>query len=228
MDKEYLEHPTKGVISMESMLRSKGYKAGNRRVRRLMRKMGLHAIYPQKNLSKLGLAKYVRSYLLRHMEINRSNQVWNIDITYVKMATGYMYLMAIIDVFSRYIVGWKLSNTLDGSNVIEVLKGAIKQYGVPEIVNSDQGSQFTCAGWINCLEDNRIQISMDGKKRCLDNVWIERLWRTIKREYIYLCPAENGNELYRGIKRYIGYYNNRRQHQGLNNYTPEEWYEYAA
>jgi len=228
MDKEYMDHPTKGVVSMQTMLRVKGYLVGYRRVRRLMRKMGLYAIYPRKNLSKLGIAKYIHSYLLRHLDVSRSNQVWIIDITYVRMTTGFMYLTAIIDVYSRYIVGWKLSNTLESSNVREVLEAAITQHGIPEIVNSDQGSQFTCPEWIKCLKNHDIQISMDGKGRCLDNTWIERFWRTIKREYIYLCPAENGTELYYGIEKFIEYYNNKRQHQGLDNLTPGEWYEYAA
>ncbi len=139
-----------------------------------------------------------------------------------------MYLTAIIDVYSRYIVGWGLSNSLDGAHCLKVLQGAIDNFGKPDIVNSDQGSQFTSKAWIEFLQDQEITISMDGRGRCLDNVWIERFWRTIKQEYIYLNPAENGKVLYRGIKKYMDYYNNRRTHQSLDRLTPYAWYEYAA
>lgn len=228
MDEEYLEHPTKGVLGMVDYLLALGILAGPKRVRRLLREMGIMAIYPKRNLSKLGLARYVHSYKLRGLEITHSNQVWCIDITYIPMQKGFLYLTAIIDVYSRYIVGWDVSNTLDAENSLKVLRKAISVHGKPEIVNSDQGSQFTCPGWVEYLEKQEITISMDGRNRALDNIWIERFWRTLKQEYVYICPAENGNMLCRGLRKFITYYNNRRPHQSLDRKTPFTWYEYAA
>jgi len=174
MDEEYMEHPTKGVLGMVDFLRALGILTGPKRVRRLLRKMGIMAIYPKRNLSKLGLAKYIQPYRLRGLEVTHSNHVWCIDITYIPMAKGFLYLTAIIDVYSRYIVGWDIHNTLDAENSLNVFREAIAMHGKPEIVNSDQGSQFTCPGWIEYLESQNITISMDGKGRALDNVWIER------------------------------------------------------
>ena len=228
MDEEYMEHPTKGVLGMVDFLRAMGIPAGPKRVRRLLRKMGIMAIYPKRNLSKLGLTKYIQPYRLRGLEVTHSNHVWCIDITYIPMAKGFLYLTAIIDVYSRYIVGWDIHNTLDAENSLNVLRKAIAVHGKPEIVNSDQGSQFTCPGWIEYLESQNITISMDGKGRALDNVWIERFWRTLKQEYVYICPAGNGNILRKGLIKFITYYNNRRQHQSLDRKTPFSWYEYAA
>ncbi len=228
MDEEYMEHPTKGVLGMVDFLRAMGIPAGPKRVRRLLRKMGIMAIYPKRNLSKLGLSKYIHPYRLRGLEVTHSNHVWCIDITYIPMAKGFLYLTAIIDVYSRYIVGWDIHNTLDAENSLNVLRKAILVHGKPEIVNSDQGSQFTCPGWIAYLESQEITTSMDGKGRALDNVWIERFWRTLKQEYVYICPAGNGNILRKGLIKFITYYNNRRQHQSLDRKTPFSWYEYAA
>jgi putative transposase len=228
MDKELIDHPTKGVESMVDFLRILGFVVGPKRVRRLLRKMGVMAIYPKKNLSKLGLARYIHPYKLRNLEITHSNHVWCIDITYIPMKHGFLYLTAIIDVYSRYVVSWGLSNSLDGENSLKVLRKAIADYGKPEIVNSDQGSQFTRETWIEYLKNQEIEISMDGRGRCLDNIWIERLWRTIKQEYIYLNPADDGKVLYKGLKKFLNYYNNRRTHQSLDRKTPFEWYEYAA
>lgn len=228
MDEEYLEHPTKGVLGMVDFLRAMGILTGPKRVRRLLRKMGIMAIYPKRNLSKLGLAKYIQPYRLRGLEVTHSNHVWCIDITYIPMAKGFLYLTAIIDVYSRYIVGWDIRNTLDAENSLTVLREAIAVHVKPEIVNSDQGYQFTCPGWIEYLESQEITISMDGKGRALDNVWIERFWRTLKQEYVYICPAGNGNMLRKGLTKFINYYNNRRQHQSLDRKTPFAWYEYAA
>ena len=228
MDEEYMEHPTKGVLGMVDFLRAMGIPAGPKRVRRLLRKMGIMAIYPKRNLSKLGLSKYIHPYRLRGLEVTHSNHVWCIDITYIPMAKGFLYLTAIIDVYSRYIVGWDIHNTLDAENSLNVLRKAILVHGKPEIVNSDQGSQFTCPGWIAYLESQEITISMDGKGRALDNVWIERFWRTLKQEYVYICPAGNGKMLRKGLIKFITYYNNRRQHQSLDRKTPFSWYEYAA
>ena len=228
MDEEFLKRPTKGVLGMVDFIRGLGILVGPKRVRRLLRKMGIMAIYPQKNLSKLGIAKYIHSYKLRGLEVTRSNQVWCIDLTYIPMKRGFLYLTAIIDVYSRYIVGWGLFNTLDAENTLGVLKEAISTFGKPEIINSDQGSQFTCSGWIEYLEKEGVMISMDGKGRALDNIYIERFWKTLKWEYVYLNPTEDGRELQKGLKEYLYYYNNQRTHQSLNHYTPYSWYENAA
>jgi len=228
MDKEFMEYPTKGVLGMVDFIKALGILIGPKRVRRLLRKMGVMAIYPRRNLSKLGLAKYIHPYKLRGLEITHSNHLWCIDLTYVPMAKGFMYLTAIIDVYSRYIVGWGLSNSLDAENSLKVLREAISVHGKPDIVNSDQGSQFTCPAWIEYLEQQETTISMDGKGRCLDNIWIERFWRTLKQEYIYINPAENGKTLLKGLKKFLNYYNNRRSHQSLDRLTPFDWYEYAA
>ena len=228
MDEEYLDHPTTGVLGMVEFLRLMGILVGPKRVRRLLRKMGITAIYPRRNLSKQGFAKYIHSYKLRGLEISSSNHVWEIDLTYIPLLRGHMYLTAIIDVYSRYIVGWGLYNTLDAENTLNVLHEAIAAHGKPEIINSDQGSQFTCEAWCKYLDDNHIIISMDGKGRCLDNIYIERFWRTLKRRYIYLNPMDNGKDLYKGLKRYINDYNRKKPHRSLDGQTPLSWYEYAA
>jgi Transposase and inactivated derivatives len=228
LDKEHIKHPTKGVVSMVDHLRSTGFTAGPKRVRRLLRKMGIMAIYPTRNVSRLGIPKLIHPYQLRGLDISRSNQVWSIDITYIPMERGFLYLTAIIDVYSRYIVGWDLSNTLCSENALSVVMHAIAKHGKPEIINSDQGSQFTAHRWIDYVNQQDIMISMDGKGRALDNIWIERFWRTIKYEYIYLNPVDDGIELAKGINEFIDYYNNRRTHQAINRNTPFQWYEYAA
>jgi len=224
LDERYLEYPTHGVLQMQDYLRDQGYQVNHKRVRRLLRKMGLMAIYPKKNLSRLGLAEYIRPYLLKGLDIKRSNQVWEIDITYIAMAKGFMYLAAIIDVYSRFVVGWGLSNTLEARASLSVLEEAIERHGKPEIVNSDQGAQFTCKEWIASLETEGIQISMDGKGRALDNVYIERLWRTVKRDYVYLHPAHDGWELYKGLASFFDLYNYRKHHQGIRRQIPAALY----
>ena len=222
MDTFFIDHPTYGVLQMQDLLMASNYLVNEKRVRRLLRKMGIMAIHPQRNLSKLLHAEYIHPYLLRNLKINRMNQVWEIDITYIPMAKGFMYLTAIIDVYSRFVVGWGLSNTLDADASIKVLKEAIDKYGKPEIVNSDQGCQFTCQKWITLLKDNGIRISMDGKGRALDNIYIERLWRTVKRDYVYLNPADNGRELYTGLKHFFEEYNYRKYHQGIGRRIPHD------
>lgn len=228
MDKHYLDHPTAGVIRMRNMLMTLGIIANTKRVRRLLRLMGLMAIYPKRNLSKLGLAKYIRPYLLKGLRIDRPNHVWAIDITYIPMRKGFLYLTAIIDVYSRYVVGWAISNTLNASVSLDVLKEAISNYGNPEIINSDQGSQFTCPQWIEYLEGEEIKISMDGKGRAIDNIFIERLWRSVKYDYVYIKNPEDGLELYRGLTEYFDYYNNRLCHQGIGHMIPAHLYKRAA
>jgi putative transposase len=228
MDEHYLDHPTHGVLQMQDFLLIVGFCVNHKRVRRLLRLMGLMAIYPKRNLSKLGHAKYVRPYLLRGMEIARANQVWATDITYIPMAKGFMYMTAIIDVYSRFIVGWELSNNLHAEGVLDVLKKAIQRYGKPEIINSDQGSQFTCALWTEFLDESGIQISMDGKGRATDNIYIERFWRTLKQDYVYLKPALDGLELFNGIKEFIDYYNHKKSHQGIERKVPVDLFKKVA
>jgi putative transposase len=228
MDEHYLKHPTEGVIRMQDFLFSLSFVVNHKRVRRLLRLMGLMAIYPKRNLSKLGLNKYIRPYLLKGLKVDRPNKAWAIDITYIPMKNGFLYLTAIIDLYSRYIVGWGISNTLDAEASLAVMKQAIKDHGKPEIINSDQGSQFTCEEWIEHMTTERIQISMDGKGRAIDNIFIERFWRTLKYDYVYLNPANDGLELYQGLKDYINYYNHELHHQGIDRRIPAELYKPAA
>ena len=188
-----------------------GYQANHKRVRRLLRKMDIMAIYPKHNLSKLGQAKYVKPYLLKGLKICRANQVWAIDITYIPMAS----LTAIIDLYSRFVVGWALHNSLGAKNSRQVLKTAISRYGKPEIINSDQGSQFTSELWVAYLAGENIKVSMDGKGRAIDNIFIERLWRTVKQDYVYLHLANDGLELYKGLKGFFHFYNHEKTHQGI-------------
>jgi len=228
MDEHYLKHPTEGVLRMRDFLLALGIIANHKRVRRLLRLMGLMAIYPKKNLSRLGQAKYIRPYLLKDLKIVHPNQVWAIDITYIPMPKGFLYLTAIIDVYSRYVVGWGISNTLDASCSLNVTKEAILRYGKPEIINSDQGSQFTCHEWIELLEKEEIKISMDGKGRAIDNIFIERLWRSVKYDYVYIKVPTDGLELYEGLTEYFDYYNNQLCHQGIDHQIPANRYYQAA
>jgi putative transposase len=227
MDRLFIEDPTLGVLGMQDELRQLDIFFNEKRIRRLMRKMGLDPIYPKRNLSRLGLAKYIHPYLLRGMPIVRPNQVWAIDITYVPMKNGFMYLTAIIDLYSRYIVGWQISNSLEKETQTEVLQEAINRFGKPEIVNSDQGSQYTSEHWVSLLQSNDIKISMDGKGRATDNAFIERWFRTIKQKHIYLHPANNGLELYQGVSKFVEKYN-RRSHQGIDRKRPDHMYLNAA
>lgn len=226
MDIHHLEHPCKGVLQMQDFLRDKGFYVNHKRIRRLMRLMNIQAIYPKKNLSKLGLAQYIKPYLLRDLTIDRPNQVWCTDITYIAMKQGFMYLSAFIDVHSRYIVDWHLTNSLTvGEQLILFQKSLVKSQ--PEIINTDQGSQYTCNAWVEALNKENIQISMDGKGRATDNAYIERFWRTIKQEYIYLYPSNDGLTLYKGIEKFVHYYNNERSHQGINRTKPVVLYQRA-
>jgi len=227
MDRHILEEPTAGVLTMQSMLKDKGIYASYERVRRLMRKANIRPIYPRRHLTVLGEKKYIYPYLLKGLEITRPNQVWEIDITYIPMRHGFMYLTAIIDVYSRFIVGWGLSNSLDAESSLEVVKEAVSTHGEPEILNSDQGSQFTCKEYITYLKSHTIKISMDGKGRALDNIYIERFWRTIKYQHIFLNPADNGLDLFSGIKKWIDRYHNR-DHQGIERRKPKNIFQNAA
>jgi putative transposase len=228
MDKRNLVHPTHGVLQMQDFLLGWGLIVNVKRIRRLLRLMGIMAQYPKRNLSKLGQARYIRPYLLRTLEVTHVNQVWAIDITYIPMAHGFMYLTAIIDLHSRFVVGWSLHNNLDAKNCLDVLKAAIRRFGKPEIINSDQGSQFTCALWTEYLEEEKIKISMDGKGRATDNIFIERLWRTVKQDYVYLHPVNDGIELYHGLKKFLDFYNYEKTHQGIGRVPPAKLYLQAA
>jgi len=228
MDEHYLKHPTEGVIRIRDFLLALGIVANHKRIRRLLRLMGIMAIYPKKNLSRLGQAKYIRPYLLKGLTIDHPNQVWAIDITYIPMPRGFLYLTAILDVYSRYVVGWGISNTLDAACCLNVTKEAIQRYGKPEIINSDQGSQFTCNDWLEYLEKEEIQISMDGKARAIDNIFIERFWRSVKWDYVYIKVPSDGLELYQGLKEYMDYYNNELCHQGIDHQIPANRYYQAA
>ncbi len=228
MDEHYLDHPTYGVLQMQDFLLLLGFLVNVKRVRRLLRKMGLMAIYPKRNLSKLGSAKYIRPYLLRGLKAVRPNQIWAVDITYIPMTGGFMYLTAIIDLYSRYVVGWDIFNTLEADNTLEVFKQAVASHGKPDIINSDQGSQFTCALWTEYVEKAEVKISMDGKGRAIDNIFIERLWRTVKQDYVYLHPVNNGTLLFVGLKGFFQKYNNKKPHQGIGRISPVQLYKVAA
>jgi putative transposase len=223
MDKHLLSHPTEGVLSMVDMLKDKGYPVGPKRIRRLFRLMGYQTLYRRKNLTKGALKEFIKPYLLRGLKITHANQVWCTDITYIPMAKGFMYMTAFIDVFSRKIVGWGISNTMSKQWVLDVLNDAIEKHGKPEIINSDQGSQYTSFAWTNHLEKQEIKISMDGKGRATDNAWIERFWKNIKYNYIYLNPCDNGLQLFEGVQKYIEYYN-QKKHQTTKK-KPNEAYQ---
>lgn len=225
IDQLYLEDPSAGSRRMSSYLRRQTGRAVNRkRSRRLMRTMGIEAIYPRKRTTIPGGPSGVYPYRLKGLNIKHPNQVWCADITFVPMSRGYMYLFAIMDWHSRKIIDWTLSNTLDMSFCLDCLKRAIGHSGTPEIMNTDQGCQFTSDQWLSILKEKGITISMDGKGRWLDNVAIERFWRSIKYEDIYLQSYESPNELFVGLRAYIIRYNQIRPHRSLNEATPEEIY----
>lgn len=225
LDKQYLLTPYYGVRRMTIWLQQQGFEVNRKRVARLMRLMGLQAIYPKGNLSKPDPAAKKYPYLLKGLTINRVHQVWATDITYIPMQKGFMYLVAIIDLYTRKILSWALSNTLEVNFCTKVLQEALDKYGKPDIFNSDQGSQFTSNEFTTFLEQNNIRISRDGKGRALDNIFIERFWRSLKYEHVYLNPASDGLNLYEGIHNYIQHYNYHRPHQSLNYKTPFEVFQ---
>ena len=223
MDKLYTARPYYGTRRISRYLQAGGYKVNIKRIRRLKRKMGLETIYCKPNLSKANKEHKKYPYLLRDVKIERPNHVWSCDITYIPMKMGFLYLTAVIDWYSRYILSWRLSNSLEGQFCVEALEEAL-QKGTPKIFNTDQGVQFTSEKFTQVLAKEDIKISMDGKGRALDNVFIERYWRTLKYEYVYLNTHETGKELYEGLKSYIEFYNKQRQHQSLDYKTPSEIY----
>jgi putative transposase len=224
IDQEYTAHPFYGSRKMTKWLREvPGEEVNRKRVQRLMRLMGLEAIYPRPRLSLGGRGHRIYPYLLRDVAIERPDQVWSTDITYVPLAAGFMYLAATIDWYSRYVIAWRLSNTLEGSFCQEMLEEALGQ-GQPEVFNTDQGVQFTAATWTSRLEAAGVAVSMDGKGRYLDNIFVERLWRTVKYEELYLRGYERVPELGRGLQRYFEFYNEERLHQALDYRTPAQVY----
>lgn len=224
LDEQYTKTPFYGVRKMTAYLKSLGYSVGKERVRSLLRTMGLTAIVPRRNTSLRHPAHAVYPYLLRDVDITCPNQVWSSDITYIRLGEGFAYLAAIIDWHSRAVLSWRLSNTLDGDFCVEVLKEALDKYGAPEIFNTDQGCQFTCAAFIGVLTEHQISISMDGRGRCLDNIFAERLWRSVKYENIYLFGYQTMIEARNGLAAYFEFYNKERFHQSLDNKTPWEVY----
>jgi putative transposase len=209
---------------MRARLKREGHEVNRKRVQRLMRLMGLEAVYPKPRLSVGGVGHQVYPYLLRNVSVERVNQVWSTDITYIPMPNGFMYLTAVIDWYSRYVLSWKLSNTLEVAFCLEALEEALGR-GRPEVFNTDQGVQFTSASFTGRVEAAGAKVSMDGKGRCLDNVFVERLWRTVKYEYVYLWRPEAVPALTTGLTTYFGYYNEARTHQSLKDRTPAEVYE---
>jgi putative transposase len=221
IDEQYLKTPFYGTVRMTAHLRRQGHLVNKKRVKRLMRLMGLIAIY-QKPRTSIATPEHIKyPYLLGGVDINRSGQVWATDITYIPMARGFLYLIAIMDLHSRFIVSWRLSNSLDDSFCVEALQEALV-YGSPEIFNSDQGSQFTGEGFTSLLKHARIAISMDGKGRCMDNIFVERLWRSLKYEEVYLHAYDSVEEARKGIAAWIQFYNYDRPHQSLSYQTPWE------
>ncbi len=224
IDEQYTTHPCYGSRRMTVWLtEDKGEQVNRKRVQRLMRLMGLEAIYPKPKLSVGDRNHRIYPYLLRGVEIDRADQVWSADITYVPLPAGFMYLAAVIDWFSRYVLSWRLSNTLDGDFCLEMLDEALCQ-GRPEVFNTDQGVQFTAKAWTDRLEQSGVKVSMDGKGRCLDNVFVERLWRTVKHEDVYVRGYEDVPGLRGGLRCFFPFYNEQRRHMSLDWQTPAEVY----
>lgn len=221
IDIQYMAQPVYGRRRMTAYLRRAGYAVDPKRVRRLMQKMGLRAIYPKPRTSQAAEGHKIYPYLLRNLPITRVNQVWSSDITYIPMQRGFMFLVAVIDWFSRYVLSWQLSNSLDGQFCLDALSQAL-HIGKPDIINTDQGAQFTAHAYTSAVEDAEARVSMDGKGRALDNIFIERLWRTVKYEHIYLRDYETVPMLYAGLENYFQFYNHNRPHQSLNYATPAE------
>lgn len=220
MDEIFTDHPYYGTRRMMHVLREEGHLIGRKKVRKYYQLLGIEAIYPKMNLSRRNQAHKVYPYLLRDLEIKYPNQVFSADITYIRLRQGFVYLVAIIDWYSRYVVSWKVSISLTSDFCAEALNEALRKYGKPSIFNTDQGVQFTSQEFIKILEENQIAISMDGKGRALDNVFIERFWRSLKQEKIYRLDLETVKEAQAAIAEYIDFYNHQRPHQSLGYKTP--------
>ena len=202
----------------------KEFKINKKRVLRLMRLIGIQAVYPKKKTTIINKKEYKYPYLLKDLKITKPNQVWATDITYIKIPGGFVYLTALIDLFSKFIVSWQLSISMNTRFCLDILDQGIKDHKKPEIINTDQGSQYTSHDWVEKLNDNKIQISMDGKGRWVDNVYMERFWRTVKQEEVYINPPDNVTQLRQGIDKFIKFYNYQRPHQSLKYKTPSQIY----
>ncbi len=224
IDEIHLQWPFYGSRRIRDELKSGGHTVNRKRVQRLMRQMGLRALYPRRRTSQPGKGHKIYPYLLRDVPVERANQVWASDICYIPMAKGFMYLVAIMDWHSRRVLSWRVSNTLDTEFCIEALEEALRRFGAPEIFNTDQGAQFTSEAFTGVLKDNGVDISMDGKGRWVDNVFVERLWRSVKYEDVYLRAYETPTELRAGLGRYFEFYNTRRRHSALDRRTPDAVY----
>jgi putative transposase len=224
LDRQYLKTPFYGSRKLTAWLRAQGYRVNRKRVRRLMRVIGLEAIYRRPNTSKPAPGHRIFPYLLNGVEVNRVNQVWTADITYLPMARGFLYLVAIMDWHSRYVLAWRLSNTMEVGFCLEALEEALST-GRPEVFNTDQGSQFTSDAFTGLLLEHGIQVSMDGKGRFTDNIFVERLWRSIKYEEVYLKAYQTGTEARAGIGAYVDFYNQERPHQALGYRTPGDVFQ---
>jgi len=224
IDEHYLNHPSAGSRSMRNHLRRLGYRINRKKVQRLMRLMGLEAVYPKPNTSRPHSQHKVYPYLLRGLTIERPNQVWAADISYIPMSRGHMYLVAVMDWHSRKVLSWRISNTLDTDFCVEALLEALSGFGRPEIFNTDQGAQFTATAFTDVLKSHHVQISMDGRGRVQDNIFIERLWWSLKYQYVYLWSFDSGTKLRKGLDRWFNFYNSERSHQSLDNKTPDEVY----
>ena len=224
IDEEYMRHPFYGTRKMCYYLKRQGYKVNRKRVQRLMRKMGIQSIAPKPNTSAPRKEHKVYPYLLKGMDINRPDQVWCSDITYIPLSGGFVYLTAVMDWYSRYVLSWEVSVTMDDEFCVNTLNSAIRRHSVPEVFNTDQGSQYTGDAFTGMLKKHGIRISMDGKGRAMDNIFIERLWRSLKYEEIYLKEYINVKELIKSLKHYFEFYNFERPHQTLGGNTPAEVY----
>ncbi len=224
IDQHFLEDPNLGSRRMTMVLRRQGYVINRKKVQRLMRDLGIVAIYAKPNTSAPHPAHKTYPYLLRGLDINRANQVWCTDITYIPMQKGFLYLVAIMDWYSRKVLAWRLSNVMDTDFCVEALQEALELHGQPEIFNTDQGSQFTSEAFTSTLLNANIKISMDGRGRYLDNIFIERLWRSVKHECIYIHAPNTGSSLKHVLRQWFSYYNQRRLHQALHYKTPNEFY----
>jgi putative transposase len=229
IDRLHTAHPYYGYRRIKSHLPdilSADYQhilpINHKKIRRLMQVMGLETLYPKPNLSKRNTAHKVFPYLLRHVPITHQRQVYSTDISYLPMAKGFMYLTAVIDWYSRFVLAWRLSNTLSVQFCLDVVQDAFDKYGKPEIFNTDQGSQYTSNEFVNLILDNGVKLSMDGKGRAIDNIYCERHWRSYKQEYLYIYAPENGNQLFKGTSQYYDFYNYQRKHQSLNERTPSQ------
>jgi putative transposase len=224
LDRLHLEFPFAGSRMLRGLLAAEGCKVGRRHVKTLMQRMGIEALYRRPRTSKPEPGHKIYPYLLRGIEITRPNQVWAMDITYIPMARGFVYLAVVLDWFSRRVLSWRVSITMEAAFCVETLEEALAKHGKPEIFNTDQGSQFTGAAFTSVLTNNGIAISMDGKGAWRDNVFVERLWRSVKYEEVYLKAYENGTQASKGLGDYFEFYNSRRRHQALNRRTPDEVY----